>query len=102
MLKNERKKIKELFFMVKEIFTKRDIENFGFTYEPDSSKCQTRKLRLYVPSKIDYFFKQEIAKQIPYKYVHKVWETPNSHEGDLNFLADSKILVTGHGQIDII
>jgi len=88
--------------MVKQLWTRKDIENYGFVYEPDVSKCKTLKLRLYVPVEIDDFFKQEIAKQIPYKYVHQVWETPNPYEGDPNFLADPKVLVTGHGNIDII
>lgn len=81
-----------------DLLTKEEIERFGFTYEPDATKCKSRKLRLYVPAKelINDEYKAEIANQIPYQYVHKVIETPNPYEGDPNFLADPKVLVTGH------
>jgi hypothetical protein len=29
------------------LFTKEDIEKTGFTFEPDVTKCQTRKIRLH-------------------------------------------------------
>lgn len=83
---------------MKELLTKDEIEKFGFIYEPDENKCKSRKLKLYVPSSemIDEGYKLEIANQIPYKYVHKVVETPNPYEGDPNFLTDPKVLVIGH------
>lgn len=81
-----------------DLLTKEEIEKAGFIYEPDASKCKTRKLRLYVPAPegIDDDYKKEIIEQICYKHVHKVWETPNPYEGDPNFLADPRVLVTGH------
>ena len=86
------------------LFTKKDIKRFGFIYEPDKTKCKSLKLRLYVPKleMIDEDYKKEIAKQIPYKYVHLVIKSPNPYEDDPDFLADPRVLVIGHGQIDII
>ncbi len=82
------------------ILTKEEIEKYGFIYEPDITKCKSRKLRLYVPKQelIDEEYKKEVANQIPYQYVHQVIETPNPYEGDPNFLADPKVLVKGHTQ----
>ena len=79
-----------------DLLTKEEIQKFGFTYEPDATKCKTRKLRLYVPKVIDDDYKDEVANEIPYQYVHRVWETPNIYEGNPNYLADPKVLVTGH------
>ena len=81
-----------------EIFTKEDIEKYGFIYEPDITKCQSLKLKLCVPESgtMDEDYKTEVANQIPYQYVHQVIESPNPYEGDPNFLADSKVIVVGH------
>jgi hypothetical protein len=81
-----------------DLLTREEIEKFGLTYEPDATKCKMRKLRLYVPAPemIDEFYKEEIAKQIPYQYVHQVKETTNPYAGNPNFLADPKVLVVGH------
>ena len=84
---------------MKLILTKEEIQKFGFTYEPDATKCKTRKLKLYVPKVIDDDYKDEVAKEIPYEYVHEVKETSNPYEGDPNFLADPKVLVVGHTDI---
>jgi hypothetical protein len=83
---------------MKPILTKEEIQKFGFTYEPDVTKCKTRKLRMYIPKPelMDEDWKTEVANQIPYQFVHRVWETPNPYAGDPNFLADPKVLVTGH------
>lgn len=83
------------------LLTKEEIEKFGFTYEPDITKCKSRKLRLYVPKPemINEWFKGEIAKQIPYQCVHQVKETDNPYEGDPNFFADPKVIVVGHTYI---
>jgi hypothetical protein len=83
---------------MKLILTKEEIQKFGFTYEPDATKCKTRKLRTYVPKPelMDEEWKAAVAKEIPYQYVHQVWETPNPYEGNPNYLTDPRVLVTGH------
>jgi hypothetical protein len=47
-----------------ELITKEEFEKFGFVYEPDLSKCKSRKLRHYIPQVIDDFFKEEIVEEI--------------------------------------
>jgi hypothetical protein len=83
---------------MKPILTKEEIQKFGFTYEPDATKCKTRKLKTYFPAPElqNEDWKAAIAEDIPYQYVHEVKETPNPYEGDPNFLANPKVLVVGH------
>jgi len=73
-----------------------EIKEFGFTYEPDITKCKSLKLKMSVPELIDDECKTEIVKQIPFQYVHEVKETLNPYKDDPNFLADPKIIVVGH------
>ena len=81
-----------------ELLTKEEIESYGFIYEPDATKCKSRKLHLYVPSNemINDDYKLEIAKQITFKYVNRVYKAPNPYEGDPDFLSDPKVIVSGH------
>ena len=83
---------------MREFFTKEEIEEAGFIYEPDRSKCKSMKLKLCIPHDelINSFFKAEIVKEIPYVYVHKIVETDNPYDTDPNFLADPKVLIVGH------
>jgi hypothetical protein len=80
------------------VLNKEEIERFGFIYEPDKSKCRSCKLKLRLPES-EYFnewFKESIAGEIPFVYVHLVKETENPYAEDPNFLADPKIMVIGH------
>ena len=81
-----------------ELFTKEEIEKYGFIYEPDVTKCKSLKLKSYIPKPemIDEAYKVEVAKEIPFKHVHRVKETTNPYEGDPHFLADPKWIVVGH------
>lgn len=81
-----------------DFLTKEEIEKFGFTYESDATKCKTRKLRTYVPKPemMDKAWIAEVVSQIPYQFVHRVWETPNPYAGDPGWCCDPKVLVTGH------
>jgi hypothetical protein len=83
---------------MKAFLNKKEIENAGFIYEPDRSKCKSLKLNIHVPKDdlVNDEFKQQIVKEIPFVYVHQVTETPNPYEGNPDFLADPKVLVIGH------
>ncbi len=81
------------------LLTKEEMEKFGLVYEPDRSKCKSRKLRHYIPKIVDDMFKEEIIKEIKesgWKYIHKVIESPNPYESDPNFIADPKPIIVGH------
>jgi len=78
------------------ILTKEEIEKLGFIYESDETKCKTIKLALHVPRVMYDEFYPELVKQTPFKYVNQITETPNPYEGNFNFCADPKMLVTGH------
>lgn len=84
---------------IKQLFTKEDIQKYGFIYEPDTSKCKLRKLRF--PSCETEEDKAEISKEIFFKYVNSVFiDTyqpliPPDHY-------DYRVMVRGHGQIDVI
>lgn len=82
--------------MKTELLTKKEIEKFGFKYEPDASKCKAYKLKLYVPQVVDDFFKKAIADEIMFEYVNEVIESPNPYAGDPHFLSDPKVIVRGH------
>lgn len=83
---------------IKQLWTRKDIENYGFTYEPDISKCKTFKL---VGGYIDENDKKNIAKKIFVKCVHSVFIytdqpfIPPTHY-------DHRVMVKGHGQIDVL
>ena len=81
------------------LFTKEEIESYGFIYEPDRDKCKSRKLRHYIPEKVSDWFKQEVVDEIKesgWKYIHQIKETENPYEGDPDFCCDSRVLVVGH------
>lgn len=82
------------------IFTREDIERFGFIYEPDKDKCKSHKLRWCVPRVIDEEFKKSIVDDVVFTHIHEVKKTENPYEGDPNFLADPKVLVIGHTRKD--
>lgn len=84
--------------MVKQLWTRRDIESYGFIYEPDPSKCVTYKVAVGAYNEND---KKMIAQKIWIKYVHSVFIhteqpfTPPTHY-------DHRVMVRGHTNIDII
>lgn len=85
--------------MVKQLWTKKDIEDFGFIYEPNAQKCKTFKLAGGYNNEYD---KSNIAKKIYVKYVHSVFintdqpsDFPQSHY-------DHRVMVKGHTIIDIL
>ena len=79
-----------------DLLTKEEIQKFGFIYEPDATKCKSRKLKLHVPEVIDDDYKNEVANQITYQYVHQVKASENIYEGNPNYLVDTRVIVVGH------
>jgi len=98
---NEDARKRKSFYMDKrkQLFTKSDIERFGFKYEPDPSKCKTRKLRFMVCETEED--KSEIAKDILWKYVHSVFiDTYQPFTLPTHY--DHRVMIMGHGQIDVL
>lgn len=85
-----------------DLLSREEFERNGFIYEPDRNKCETWKLRLYVPDEEwrDEEYKKILISELPCKYIHRVWITPNPYEGDPNFFANYRVLVTGHTPIE--
>lgn len=83
---------------MKTLLTREEFEKHGFIYEPDVTKCKTRKLKLYVPAEemINDEYRMEIVNQLPYQYIHEVIETPNPYAGNPDYCCDPKVLVRGH------
>ena len=72
---------------MKIIFTKQDIERFGFTYEPDKSFCHAIPLWGKFHNLDD---KNYIASRIISKYINSVYEK------------NGTVYVLGYGTIDFI
>lgn len=84
--------------MVKQLWTRRDIENYGFKYEPDPTKCVTYKIAVGEFNAND---KRMIAEKIWTKYVHSVFiNTEQPFNPPTHY--DHRVMVKGHGQIDVI
>ena len=81
-----------------ELLTREEFEKHGFIYEPDKTKCKSRKLKMSIPpvEMIDEDYKMKIVDQIPYKYLYEVIQTPNPYENSTGFFSDPRVLVTGH------
>lgn len=93
--------------MVKQLFSKSEIEGFGFKYEPNPSKCQTTKIKCYFQtfnicknksSLTNGDYKACIAKSIPWKYVNSVF----IDDVQLREQPDGWVSIKGHTFIDII
>ena len=71
--------------MTKQLFTRADIERFGFKYEPDGSKCIDVILH-----NVDKTNKSSIVRKVGMKYVNSIFEQRGN------------IYVRGYGNIDIL
>ena len=69
------------------LFNRQDIERFGFTYEPNETKCTTVQLRL-VPA--DFNNKAALVKKIYFQNIHSIYSS-NGHA-----------YIKGHGTINFI
>jgi hypothetical protein len=83
-IKRENKEEEKLYFMINHLFTQKDIELYGFTYEPNAVKCKTVQLRI-IP--FDFYNKKIVANKIHFQNVHSVYH--------INGVA----YVRGHGNI---
>jgi hypothetical protein len=81
---------------MKQLFTRQDIEKFGFIYEPDASKCKTIRIKSW-PNES----KQEIARNIYTKYVNSVFVN-ESIQPITGGHWDTKVMIKGHGNIDLL
>ncbi len=100
------------------LFTKEDIERFGFIYEPDVTKCQTGHIKVFYAGfcqrngKIfpdmkewgpefwkgsEEEYKNQIAEFIYLKYLNDVFVVePEVIEGMDNFHGDAWVMISGH------
>ena len=102
------------------IYTKEDIERFGFIYEPDETKCKTGKIKVFyggfhqkdgkitpqpfrrewdqVCPEEDY--KKFIVDAIYLKYINDVFVVdPEPIPGMDNFHGDVWVMISGHTRI---
>jgi len=70
--------------MIRQLMTKKDIETYGFHYEPNESKCTTVQLRV-VPS--DFDNKNFLVRKIYFQNINSV------------FCSNGNAYVKGHGSI---
>jgi len=72
---------------MKLLFDRRDIERFGFTYEPNEKKCNNIKLSGNFHNLDDQNY---IAGRVISKYINSIYEN------------NGNVYVRGHGTIDFI
>jgi hypothetical protein len=70
--------------MVKQLFTKQDIERFGFTYEPNEERCTIVQLRLVFT---DFDNKTALVKKVHFQNIHSI------------YFSNGNAYVKGHGNI---
>lgn len=99
---------------IQELFTRKDIESYGFIYESDITKCKTGKTRIHYngsyidetgnlihsesPVESGYFtekqFKDEVASEMFYKYINSIFVIiPDSISCEH---VHNKVMFTGH------
>lgn len=97
-----------------ELFTKEEIESYGFIYEPDINKCKTGRIKSQYSTSTFQFnklthsktvfelvpekeAKEEIVFQIPYTHIHSIHVNIPEEEKDILFgHVHNKIWYTGH------